>query len=1149
MFSLAKLSVANRSVVALITIIVAVFGVISLGSLKQELIPSFETPQAAIVTAYPGASPEVVDAQVSQPIENAVRQLDGLESSTSTSQSNISIVRVSFEYGTKTADVKAGLAAAIATLDLPTESEPEILSGSFDSVPIIALGVSADSGNNEELGKVLEDVTRTVFADVPGIRDITVSGVVEKRVNLKLKQDVLAAAGLTQQSITQALTANGFVIPAGTIIDADGSISVQSGTPVESLEDFKSLPLISSSTGFTMPGASAGAPAGAGAQLGAGSPVGAGLLTVGDVADVTYENAPTTSIARVNGKSAIAISITKTQDGNTVAVSHAVEEKVAELKDKLGAVTVVTVFDQAPFVEKSLENLSTEGLLGLGFAVLIILIFLLSVRSTIVTAISIPTSVLITFIGLAGFGYSLNLFTLSALTIAIGRVVDDSIVVIENINRHLSYGEPKKQAILRSVKEVSGAITAATITTVAVFLPIALVGGLIGELFRPFALTFAVALVASLFVSLTIVPVLAYWFFKTPKTPANMTTFEAERYATEAREAEEAKERKSWLQRGYIPVLRGTQKHPWITLVAAFAVLLFTFGLVPQLKTDFIGSSGSTSFVLNQTLKAGATLDDQNAAAAKVEAILLAEEDVEVVQTSIGSSGDGRVAFGASAGGITIQVTTKENADQLALQDRILKKVTADSTLGEVKIGSGGGGFGSSSTVDIKVTASNDESLNIAVAAIEKAMAGTPGASEVTNSLAEKQRTLQVQVDRKKAAALGLSEVAVSGLVANAMRPSSIGKLNVENISTPIYVVQTDIPDTVEEVKNLGVGPIKLSQIATIEEVEVPVSITSEKGERSAKVSLTPDTDNLGALSAEVTNRLDAVALPVGVSATLGGISADQASSFSQLGTALLAAVAIVFIVMVATFSSIVQPLILLISIPFAATGALGMLLLTDTPLGIPSLIGMLLLVGIVVTNAIVLIDLINQYRREGKGIQESIMDGSRQRLRPILMTALATIFALTPMALGITGGGGFISQPLAVVVIGGLFSSTVLTLVIVPVLYWLVEGRRERKVARRARRAAKRTSRTTKKGAKKAAETPKISSDDFLVGTALAATSAAATAPQEGPARVLPWETPKPESSGWSATASPEPTSAAGSDSGADSGSASDGGSGSAGD
>jgi HAE1 family hydrophobic/amphiphilic exporter-1 len=437
---------------------------------------------------------------------------------------------------------------------------------------------------------------------------------------------------------------------------------------------------------------------------------------------------------------------------------------------------------------------------------------------------------------------------------------------------------------------------------------------------------------------------------------------------------------------------------------------------------------------------------------------------VKVVQTSIGSSGDGRVAFGAAAGGISIQVTTEDGTDQVALQDELSKKFAQDSSLGEVKFASGGGpGFGSSSTVDIKITALDDASLNTAISAVQTAMKGTEGVSEITNSLAEKERTIRIEVDRKKAAAIGLTENAVSGIVASTLRPSSIGKLNIENEATQVYVAQTDTPETLEEIKAVKIGGVALSSIANIVEDEVPVSITSEKGDRTAKVSLTPDTDDLGALSAEVAKRLKDVSLPVGVTASLGGISADQAESFSQLGIALLAAVAIVFVVMVATFSSIIQPLILLISIPFAATGALGMLLITDTALGIPALIGMLLLVGIVVTNAIVLIDLINQYRKEGRDLRSAIMDGARQRLRPILMTALATIFALTPMALGLTGGGGFISQPLAVVVIGGLFSSTVLTLVIVPVLYWLVESRKERKIARKTRRAAKRAARKTK--------------------------------------------------------------------------------------
>lgn len=1083
MFGLAKLSVANRSVVALVTVITAIFGFISLGSLKQELIPSFEFPQAAIVTSYPGASPEVVDAQVSQVIEDAVRQIDGLANSSSTSQSNLSLVRVEFEFGTTSAQVTEDVAAAIARIksNLPADVEPNIISGSFDSVPIIALGVSANNGDNETIAQALADVAGPLFAQVPGVRDVNISGTIEKRINLELKTAVLAANGLSQQSIVSALQANGFVLPAGSIDDDKGSISIEVGSAVTTLEDFKKLPLIGARTVSALPTAQTPAfPTRPTTGATPTAPVIPGavsanqVLTVEEVATVTYENAPVTSIARTNGKPALSVSIIKTQDGNTVAVSNGVEEKIAELKEKLGDVTVVTIFDQAPFVEKSLENLTIEGLLGLGFAILIILVFLLSIRSTIVTAISIPTSVLVTFIGLNQFGFSLNILTLSALTIAIGRVVDDSIVVIENINRHLSYGEPKKDAILNAVKEVSGAITAATITTVAVFLPIALVTGLIGEIFRPFAFTFTIALVASLFVSLTIVPVLAYWFLKSPAEKAMEQGQRLEVFAAEARQAEEAKERKSWLQRGYLPILTWTQKRPVITVTASFLVLVFTFGLVPFLKTDFIGSSGNNGFTINQTLPAGSTFEQRDKAASSVESLLLANKEVKVVQTTIGLAADGRVAFGASAGGTAIQVTLIEDADVAAVQADLEAKFAANSALGEVKINSGGGpGFGSSSTIDIKVLAPTEEKLLAAISSVENAMRGTPDVSEITNSLAKKQRTLQVTVDRVAAAEKGLTEIAVSGIVASQLRPSSIGKLNIENTETPIYVLQSDVPDTVEKVKAISIptatGLVALSSIAKIEEVEVPVSITSEKGDRTAQVSLTPSGDNLGAISAEVTERLGKVSLPLGTTATIGGISSDQAESFSQLGLALLAAIAIVFIVMVATFSSLIQPLILLISIPFAATGALGLLLLSDTPLGVPALIGMLLLVGVVVTNAIVLIDLINQYRKQGRPLQEAIMDGARQRLRPILMTALATIFALTPMALGFTGGGGFISQPLAVVVVGGLFSSTILTLVIVPVLYWLVEGRKERRM-NKSRGKAPRMRKSSRRAARKAA-------------------------------------------------------------------------------
>ena len=1036
MFRLAKKSLANRAVVALATIIVAIFGIVSLGGLKQELIPSFETPQAAIVTTYPGASPQVIDAQVSGPLEDAVRQLDGLVSTSATSQNNLSVLRVEFDYGTSTAKVKENLAAAVASVEskLPAGASAQVISGSFDSVPIISLGIS--SPDNAKIGKLLEDVAPTLFGGISGVRDVAVAGIEEKRVNLKLDNFSMARYGLSQQTIVSALKSNGFIVPAGSIVDSQGSISVEVGTPVDSVASFKALPLTGTSTTFGM----------------TGPVVSTIALTIDDVADVTYVTAPVTSITRVNGEEALSVSITKTQDGNTVSISNAVTEKMDELSKQLGeGVTVTTIFDQAPYVEESLKDLTTEGMLGLIFAVLTILVFLMSVRPTLVTAISIPTSLLVTFIGLSTFGYSLNLFTLSALTIAIGRVVDDSIVVIENINRHLSYGEPKKKAILLAVKEVSGAITAATITTVGPFIMLGvLVSGLIGELFKPFAFTFSVALVVSLIVSLTIVPVLAYWFLKDPKT---------EEDAAKAREKEEERERKSILQRGYLPIIKTTQKHPVWTVVASLLIFVFTLGLTPFLKTDFLGASGSDSIVANQTLSPGATLAEQSAAALKLEKAIVANKDVEVVLTTIGSTGDGRVAFGAAAGGISHQITVKKGAELADLQKKVEEIVADDSSLGTIKFASGGGpAFGGSSTVDIKLTAKTDEALEAGILSVEKAMKGTANVSEITNSLATKQRTLKVTVDRMAAARLGLSEIAIGGIVSGAMQPMSIGSLNVKGVATDIYVIGADKPVTIDEVKAIIIptmtGGVRLSSVADVELTKVPVSITSEKGDRTARVSLTPKGDNLGAITVDVTTRLEKVELPAGVTATLGGLSAQQAESFGQLGLALLAGILLVFVVMVATFRSIRQPLILLVSIPFAATGALSMLLITNTSLDISAIIGMLLLVGIVVTNAIVLIDLINQYRKEGRDIHTAIMDGSRQRLRPILMTALATIFALTPMALGFTGGGGFISQPLAIVVIGGLFSSTVLTLVIVPTLYWIIEGGQDRKLARLAKKA-----------------------------------------------------------------------------------------------
>ncbi|MEY4655205.1 MAG: hypothetical protein RL523_604 [Actinomycetota bacterium] len=1031
MFRLSKLSLANRSVIALVTVILALFGLISVSQLKQELFPSLEFPQAAVVTSYPGASPEVVDAQVSRVLEQAISTVEGVETTSSTSQSNLSTVRVTFDFGTTSAKVTELLNNAVDSVKatLPAAATPKIFSGGLETIPVVIMSVSANSGDNSEISELLPDLATTLFKKVPGVKDVQIGGIRDYRINLELNQMLMAGSGLNSQSIQTALKTNGFVVPAGTLEDSEGQISVEVGSPVESIAALETLPLN-------------------------------GTLTLGDVAEISYDPAPITSISRVDGKPALAIAITKTQEGNTVSISQAIKPLQDDLAEKLGGdVEVKETFNQAPFIEKSIADLVKEGGLGLTFAIIIILIFLTSWRSTLVTAISIPTSLLVAFIGLSGFGYSLNLFTLSALTIAIGRVVDDSIVVIENINRHLSYGEEKLEAILNAVREVAGAITAATLTTVAVFLPIAGVGGLVGQLFRPFALTFALALIASLLVSLTIVPVIAYWFLKNKYALGKLTPAQIKKQAEKIRLEENEKERKSLLQRGYLPVLRLTQKRPVLTLVSAFVVLIFTFGLTPFLKTNFIGNSGSNSFAVALSVPLGSSLEDKSVAAKKVEQQLLDSGDTLAITTTIGSN-DSRVAFGQTAGGIQFQVTTKEGVNGELFQEKMTKKFAELPEQYKAKFESGQS-FGSSGTIDVTVTAKTDSQLREGIKKVVDALDGKIAnvEAEITSTLSEKQRTLKITVDRSVASQVGLSEIAIAGIVSSAMTPQSIGSINIDNKSTAIYVKSDNVPETIDEVKAIRIptmaGIRPLTSLADVEIALVPTKVTTQDGDRAATVSLTPKADaSLTTITMDVSKELDNLKdkMPLGTTLLpLGGVSADQAESFNQLFLALLAAICIVYLIMVATFRSLMQPLVLLISIPFAATGAFVALLITNTALGLPALIGMLLLVGIVVTNAIVLIDLINQYRVQGVPLEEAIMDGARQRLRPILMTALATIGALMPLVLGFTGSGGFISQPLGIVVVGGLFSSTLLTLVIVPVLYRLTEGRKERRALKKA--------------------------------------------------------------------------------------------------
>ena len=1021
---LSRFSLAQRALIGLMSVIAIAFGAIAIPQLKQQLLPSIELPVVSVLAPYQGASPDVVEKQVVEPIENNLEAVDGISGVTSTASEGNAVIMASFDYGNDTKQLVADVQQAVnrSRAQLPDDVDPQVVAGSTDDMPTVVLAVT--SGKDQQaLADQLDKTVVPDLKDIDGVGRVTVDGVRDLQVTVTPDDKKLAKAGLTAQALSQALQAGGATVPAGSFDEGGHNRTVQVGGGYTSLAQIKDLMVTGGATS-----AAAGKPL---------QPV-----RLGDVATVTQQQATADSITRTDGKPSLAVTVTMDHDGSAVAISNAVKDKLPGLRKDLGSGTKITVVsDQGPAVSKAISGLTTEGGLGLLFAVLVILVFLASVRSTLVTAVSIPLSVVLALIVLWTRDLSLNMLTLGSLTIAIGRVVDDSIVVLENIKRHLGYGEERQAAILNAVREVAGAVTSSTLTTVAVFLPIGLVGGMVGQLFGPFSLTVTAALLASLVVSLTVVPVLSYWFLRAPKgTPKD---------AEEARRKAEERETRSRLQRFYVPVLRFATRRRLTSVLLAVVILVGTFGMAPLLKTNFFDQGEQEVLTVKQELKPGTSLAATDEQAKKVEQLLASVKGVKDYQVTVGSSGF-MAAFGGSTdtNHASYQVMLKDDASATHVQDAIESGLKKLSGIGTTTV-SAGDGFGNQD-LSVVVKAADGDVLRKASEQVRTAVAGLDHVTDVTSDLSQSVPRISVKAN-SRAAAAGFNDQTLGAAVAEAVKGTTAAKAILDDTERDVVIKSATPATTLTQLKNLQLGPVKLGDIATVQLVDGPVSMTRIDGQRAATITAKPTGDNTGAVSTKLQSKIKALKLPAGATAEIGGVTSDQDSAFKNLGLAMLAAIAIVFMLLVATFRSLAQPLILLVSIPFAATGAIGLLVATGTPMGVPAMIGMLMLIGIVVTNAIVLIDLINQYRKQGYGVVEAVVEGGRHRLRPILMTALATIFALLPMALGVTGEGGFIAQPLAVVVIGGLISSTLLTLLLVPTLYAMLELRKERRAKKRA--------------------------------------------------------------------------------------------------
>ncbi len=1005
-----RLSLHLGVVVLLAVVVVFGAGFFAATQVQQDLLPDISLPAVIVITPDPGASPEIVDTQVTVPVVNALEGVPGADTVQSTSTQGASLIAVFFKDGTdlKVAQQDVNTALSRARPFLPAQVPAStVQTFSTNTIPILEYAVSAD----ESLGDLASHLRADALPKLKGlagVSSVVVTGAPTEEVDVTLDPLKLVAHGVAPAQVAAALQQATVVQAVGSLKNGSATIPLQVTGSLTSLDQIKRVVVVPAGKQSPTP------------------------LTVGDLGSVQLVSVPADTITRTDGRPTIGLQVTKAPSANTVTVANEVKAALPGIESAIGhGIHVESISDQATPITQAIGDILREGLLGAAFAILVIFAFLRSGRATLVAAVSIPLSLLVALIVLWWQGITLNILTLGGMMVAIGRVVDDSIVVLENISRHVSEGERPLVAAFTGAREITTAVASSTLTTVAVFLPIAFLTGIAGDFFRPFALTVVVALLASLVVAVTVVPLLA-----------------ARLLPAIGNEGVDRRLQYNWIQRVYVPVIRWATGHRLIALGVAALMFFGSMALIPLLRINLLDQSSSPEFPLAITMPENSTLTETDAETQKVESLIRGVPGVTAFQATVGGISDpfappGTVPADPTQAQILVLVANGQYDTALSG----VKRATAGySGPAKVEVGQArNSSNASSSQMQVDVRASDPAVLQTANDQVLAALANVSGVTGLkSNLVASKPQYQLVPTDKLSASGLTVQQLAlivaqyVNGIVATqALLPQGPVSVRVQlppgTADTAASLARVPIPTPA--------GVVPLSTLATILEVDGPQAVNRVGGDRDATITGTITGNNTSAVQADVDRALKKVQLPAGATVSTGGVFAQLSTVLTQFVVALLAAIALVYLIMVATFRSLLKPLVLLVSIPFAATGAIVALVVTNTSLSLPGLIGILMLTGIVVTNAIVLLDLVEQYRDRGLPLHDALIEGGRHRLRPILMTAFATMLALAPLA--VTGGGGgvggaFISAPLAIVVIGGLFTSTLLTLVLVPVLYSL---------------------------------------------------------------------------------------------------------------
>ena len=1036
-----------------------VFGLVAFSQLATDLLPDINYPSLTVQTTYEGTAPIEVESLITRPVENAVGVVNNVVRVISSSRTDVSEVTLEFSWGTNMDLAALDVRERLDVLQLPADADRPILLRFDPSLdPILRLGLSGGT-DLVRLRLIAEEQVKRSLERIEGVAAVVVSGGLEEEIQVALDERQLANLGLTADRVLSRLAQENINLTGGRLREGQTEFLVRTVNEFVRPEDLNSV-VIDSSQGA--------------------------IVRLEDVARVYKGHKEREIITRINGQESVEVAVYKEGGTNTVTVSDAVTASLDDLRERLQkldpSLQLTIVTDQARYIRQSVSEVLRTALFGGLLAILVLFLFLRSWKSTLIISLAIPISVVATFFLMYVSGISLNIMSLGGLTLGIGLLVDNAIVVLESIQRRRDEGMNEIEAAQAGSSEVARAVVASTLTTICVFVPIVFVEGVAGQLFGDQAMTVTFSLVVSLLVALTVIPMLASRDF-TPSVPEN--------------EAEEQDRRKSglasgladavfsvavlvaggvkalgrllgraigWLvaiplalfQRGfeavaglYLRLLDRVLRHPVMTVAVAFALLLGSLLLIPKLGRELIPELIQGEFFVNTELPPGTHLDVTQRRMASLEAVSMEMEDVNSVYSISGASNEQGGAAGErreNIGQLTLTIhppvsRQREEAVMADLRAALDRQEGMTYRFGRPSY------FSFRTPIEVEIRGYNLRLLERLAESLVERMSQIEGLTDIKSSTEGGNPELQITFDRQRLAALGLTLGEVAPVVRSKVQGAIATDIQREDRKIDIRMrTQEEFRNSAEDLLQLtvhqsGKTAIPLSAVAMVEEVEGPAEIRRSEGERVALVTANLAGGDLGTISEQITMALEEMSLPSGYEWRIGGQRQEMETSFASMRLAILLAIFMVYLVMASQFESLLHPFVILFSVPFGLIGLLATLYLTDTTVSIVVLIGAILLAGIVVNNAIILVDYTNQLRREGASKLAALRQAGEVRLRPILMTTATTVLGLLPMALGL-GEGSELRSPMALTVIGGLITSTALTLLIIPAVYSLLDRR-----------------------------------------------------------------------------------------------------------